>query len=214
MQLTARNPAPASPSNPMKNIFQFDKLDLDFNLTQLLRAKFHAQNVEITGLAVSTERKTSGELPVKAKKEKAKKEESEDSAFYAALKEKNGKALADSKNSVTALLVQYAPQALIANIQGNIKTKKSAEEAETEIQAMIEKWQSKPAEIQSDVENFRSNSEKLTKLDPSNLKPPQEIKDAVENIQKAIESGKKIKSAVESTVSAVEKDKMKVSSIN
>ncbi|QSI01714.1 TIGR03545 family protein [Treponema ruminis] len=213
MQLTVRNLAQASSSNPMKNIFQFDKLDLDFNLTQLLRAKFNAQNVEITGLAVNTDRKTSGELPAKVKKEKVKKEEVEDSAFYAALKEKSGKTLSDSKDSVTALLAQYDPQALIANIQGNIKTKKAAEEAEAEIQAMIEKWQSKPAEIQSDVENFRTSSEKLAKLDPSSLKTPQEIKDAVENIQKAIETGKKIKSDVDSTVSAAEKDKKKVSSI-
>jgi hypothetical protein len=73
MQLTVRNLAQASSSNPMKNIFQFDKLDLDFNLTQLLRAKFNAQNVEITGLAINTERKTSGALPVKAKKRKNQK---------------------------------------------------------------------------------------------------------------------------------------------
>lgn len=213
MQLTVHNLAQASSNDPMKNIFQFDKLDLDFNLTQLLRAKFNAQNVEITGLAVNTERKTSGALPAKVKKEKPKKEESEDSAFYAALKEKTGKSLADSKDSVTALLSQYDPQALIANIKDNIKTKKAAEEAEAEIQAMIEKWQAKPAEIQSDVEKFRTNSEKLAKLDPSNLKTPQEIKDAIESIQKAIESGKKLKSDVDSTVSAVEKDKKKVTSI-
>lgn len=213
MQLTVRNLAQASSSNPMKNIFQFDKLDLDFNLTQLLRAKFNAQNVEITGLAINTERKTSGALPVKAKKEKIKKEENEDSAFYAALKEKSSQKVADSKDSVMSLLSQYDPQVLIANIQDNIKTKKAVEDAEAEIQVLIDKWQSKPAEIQSDVENFRSNSEKLAKLDSSSLKTPQEIKDAVESIQKAIENGKKIKSDVDSTVAAVEKDKKKVSSI-
>lgn len=213
MRLTVRNLAQASSSSPMKNIFQFDKLDLDFNLTQLLRAKFHAQNVEITGLAVNTERKTSGALPVKVKKAKPPKEESQDSAFYAALKEKTGASLVQSKDSVMAMLSQYDPQALIAGIKDNIKTKKAAEEAEAEIQAMIEKWQSKPAEIQADVEKFRSSSEKLAKLDTGNIKTPQEIKQTIEDIQSAIESGKKVKSDVDSTVSAVEKDKKKVASI-
>ena len=73
--VTVRVLAAADKNSPMKNVFEAQKIQLDFNLTQLLKKRFVCQNLEVSGMAFGTERKTSGELPAavkKAKKEKAR----------------------------------------------------------------------------------------------------------------------------------------------
>ena len=48
-----------------------DKIDIDFNLTELLRGKFDLQNIAVEGINVMTARKTSAALPnLKASKNK------------------------------------------------------------------------------------------------------------------------------------------------
>lgn len=212
-RLTVRNLAQANADSPMKNIFQFDKLDLDFNLTQLLRARFHAQNIEITGIALNTDRKTSGALPVKPKSAKEKEEKNDSTGFYDALKARSANSLDGAKESITELLAKYDPQALIANVKENIKTKAVAEEVEVELKKMLEVWQSKPAELQGDVETFKADSEKLAKLDAKSLKTPEEIKDAITSIQSALDSGKKVRDSVDSTIKSFDSDKNKVSEL-
>ncbi|WP_294428127.1 TIGR03545 family protein [uncultured Treponema sp.] len=209
-QITVNHLEQANADEPMKNLFQFDKLDLDFNLTQLLRARFNAQNLEISGIALGTERKTSGELPVKPKSAKEKAEKNDSTGFYEALKSKTGAATEDAKNSILEKLNEYNPETIMTNINENLQTKTVAKEVEEDVKAMVESWKAKPAEIQNDVDNFRSSAEKLTKLNAKNLKTPSDIKKAIEDIQNALENGKKVKSGVDSTLSSFETDAKKV----
>ena len=209
-QVTVRNLAQANPDEPMKNLFQFDKLDLDFNLTQLLRAKFNAQNIEITGIAVNTDRKTSGALPVKPKSAREKAEKNDSTGFYDALKAKSGKSVENAKNSIVEKLAEYNPETIMKNINENLQTKTVAKEVEADVKSMVESWKAKPAEVQQNVNNFRSSAEKLTKLNVNNLKTPADIKNAISDIQNALELGKKVKSDVDSTLNSFEGDAKKV----
>ena len=61
--VTVRGLAAADKNAPMKNVFEAQKIQLDFNLTQLLKKRFVCQNLEVSGMAFGTDRKTSGELP-------------------------------------------------------------------------------------------------------------------------------------------------------
>lgn len=209
-QITVRSLAQANPDEPMKNLFQFDKLDLDFNLTELLRAKFHAENIEIAGIAVNTDRKTSGELPVKPKSAKEKAEKNDSTGFYAALKDKTGKSVDEAKNSVVEKLASYNPETIMKNINENLQTKNVAKEVETDVKSMVESWKAKPAEIQKNVNDFRTNAEKLTKINAKNLKNPNDIRKAISDIQNAMESGRKVKNDVDATWSSFEGDVKKV----
>ena len=212
-QLTVYSLAQSNPDEPMKNLFQFDKLDLDFELTQLLRARLNAKNIEITGIALGTERKTSGALPVKPKSAKEKAEKSDSTGFYSSLKSKTSGALDNSKASVAELLSKYDPNTIMANIKGNLKTKEVAGEVEKEIKGIVSNWQEKPKEIQNDVNKFKASSEKLAKLDTKNLKTPQEITDAITSIKSAIDEGKKVKEDVSTTLSSFESDKKKADAL-
>ncbi|MBQ9206609.1 MAG: TIGR03545 family protein [Treponema sp.] len=209
-QITVRNLAQANADEPMKNIFQFDKLDLDFNLTQLLRARFNAQNLEITGIAVGTDRKTSGALPVKPKSAKEKAQKNDSTGFYDALAAKTGKSIDNAKDSIVEKLAEYNPETIMKNINENLQTKTVAEEVKNDTQALIESWKAKPAELQTSVNDFKASAETLTKLNANNLKTPDQIKKAIEDIQKALESGQKVKSTVDTTLNSFEGDAKKL----
>ena len=209
-QVTVLNLAQANADEPMKNIFQFDKLDLDFNLTQLLRAKFHAQNIEISGIALNTDRKTSGELPIKPKSAQKKAEKNDSTGFYDALKAKTGKAGENAMEQVLAKLQEYNPETIMKNINENLQTKKAAAEVQDDVKAMVENWKAKPAELQNSVNEFKSSAESLSKLNAGSLKTPDQIKKAIDQIQSAIENGQKVKSTVDSTLNSFEGDAKKV----
>ena len=61
--LTIKDVAVGNKDSVMKNIVQFDKLELNFNPAQALRGKFDAENLEVSGIALNTDRTVSCELP-------------------------------------------------------------------------------------------------------------------------------------------------------
>ena len=208
-QITVRNLAQANADKPMKNLFQFDKLDLNFNLTQLLRAKFHAENIEISGIAMNTDRKTSGALPAKQKK-KEKEKKNDSTGFYDALAAKTGVAADNAKDSIVQKLAEYNPETIMKNINENLQTKTVAQEVKADVQTLVDSWKAKPAELQTSVNDFKASAESLTKLNAKNLKTPADIQSAIQQIQTALESGEKVKSDVESTLNSFETDAKKV----
>lgn len=209
-QLTVHNLAQANADEPMKNIFQFDKLDLDFNLTQLLRAKFHVQKIEISGIALNTDRKVSGALPIKPKSAQKKAEKNDSTGFYDALKEKSGKAGENAMEQIVAKLQEYNPETIMKNINENLQTKAAAEEVKTDLKNLVDSWKAKPDELQKSVNDFKSSAESLSKLNANNLKTPDQIKKAIEQIQSALENGQKVKSNVDSTLNSFDGDAKKV----
>ncbi|MCR4821948.1 MAG: TIGR03545 family protein [Treponema sp.] len=209
-QVTINNLAQANADEPMKNIFQFDKLDLDFNLTQLLRARFNAQNIEIAGIALNTDRKTSGALPVKPKSAQEKEEKNDSTGFYESLKAKTGASVTNASEAIVKKLSEYNPETIMKNINENLQTKTVAKEVESDVKAMVESWKAKPAEMQKSVDDLKSSTEKLAKLNVNNLKTPADIKAAIQDIQTAMESTSKVKSSIDSTINSFDADAGKV----
>ncbi len=208
-QLKVNHLAQANKDEPMKNIFEFEKLDLNFNLAQLLRGRFDAENIEITGVALGTERKTSGALPAKAVKQKVE-EVKDESGFYSALKDKRGTALDTAKDNLTAAFAAYNPKNVADDIKENFKTAEKAKEVEAEVKAIVDTWKAKPAEIESQVKSFQSSAQTLASINVNNLKTPAQIQDAISKITSAIEDGKKVKSNVENVSNSIKGDSDKV----
>ena len=208
-QLKVNHLAQANKDEPMKNIFEFEKLDLNFNLAQLLRGRFDAENIEITGVALGTERKTSGALPAKAVKQKVE-EVKDESGFYSALKDKSGTALDTAKDNLTAAFAAYNPKNVADDIKENFKTAEKAKEVEAEVKAIVDTWKAKPAEIEAQVKSFQSSAQSLASINVNNLKTPAQIQDAISKITSAIEDGKKVKSNVENVSNSIKGDSDKV----
>ncbi len=194
----------------MKNLFEAENITLQVNLTQALRGKFVAEDLSVYGMRFGTDRKTSCELPKKAEKEK---KSIADSAFMKSLKAKSDKALDDLKSQAESLLGGGSVDEIVANIQSQLKTPLAAQNAKDGVQALSEKWKEKPAEMKTQVDDFSENVKDLQSLDVNSIAKGADIptrvaalKDAIEKISTAIQTGNELKSSFEKTISEVKED--------
>lgn len=207
--VTIENFAQASSDDEFKNLFEFKRLDLNFNLTNLLLAKFHAQNIEITGIELGTERKTSGKLAVKPKDKKEKAKKSDSAGFYDSLKEKIGTDPDAAKKAITELFTMYDPTAIAENVKENLQSQKVAKEVEEELKVLVENWKNKPDELKKSVEEVQNATKSLSNLNVSKVTPA-EIPSLLKQIEEAGSTVKKAKADMETTLSSFESDQKKI----
>lgn len=207
--VTIENFAQASSDDEFKNLFEFKRLDLNFNLTNLLQAKFHAQNIEITGIELGTERKTSGKLAVKPKDKKEKAKKNDSTGFYDSLKEKIGTDPDAAKKAITELFTMYDPTAIAENIKENLQSQKVAKEVEEELKVLVENWKNKPDELKKSVEEVQNATKSLSNLNVSKVTPA-EIPSLLKQIEEAGSTVKKAKADMETTLSSFEGDQKKI----
>lgn len=211
-RLTIKNFAQASSEDEMKNLFQFDKLDLDFNLTQLLRARFDAQNIEITGIALNTDRTKSGKLPVKKSSLEKKAKKNDSTNFYESLKAKAGSNPDEAKNAIAELFASYDPNAITENIKQDLQSQKVAKEVEEELKTLVEKWKAKPDEVKAEVSKVQESVKTLTSINVSNVSVT-EVPALIKQIEQASTTVKNAKTTVDSSINSFESDKNKVNQL-
>lgn len=212
-QITIKNFAQASKDSPMKNLFEFEFLDLDFNLSWLLRGRFYAENIEITGIKTMTDRTVSGKLPVKQKSKEEKEKKTDSTGFYTALKDKAGINMEEAKNAFSSLFDSYNPAKIAENIKSGISSPAVAKEVQEQVKILVEQWKNKPAELSASVEEVKSASEQLASLNVSNISSAQEIASLLKQID---EANTKVKSAgekISSTLASFKEDQIKVQAL-
>lgn len=192
--------------DPMKNLFQFDKIDIDFNLTELLRGKFDLQNIAVEGINVMTARKTSAALPnLKASKNK----------FQLGIENKIKIAQEATKEELNKLFDAYNPKAILNNVQSQLKSPTVAKEVYTVGDTLVTKWKEKPAEISNEVKLFSEKVKQFSEADYSNLSDREKILDLISNITTLIKEGKKLTEKTKTLVNEVKVDakQIKTSSV-
>lgn len=193
----------ANKDEPMKNLFQMDDIMIDFNLTDLCRGKFHAENLIVAGVALGTDRKTSGELPAKVKKEKKTSEESEISKKAEELKNA-------AMNSLLAMFADYNPEKMLSDLQDELKSPTLAAEISTDVQEKVAKWQEVPSQIQTQVTEFSTSVNDVIKTDWSKVSDPTRLKNALESLNSAYTKGTSLKTSIEKTTKEIESDSKEV----
>lgn len=193
----------ANKDEPMKNLFQMDDIMIDFNLTDLCRGKFHAENLIVAGVALGTDRKTSGELPAKVKKEKKTSEESEISKKAEELK-------TAAMNSLLAMFADYNPEKMLSDLQDELKSPTLAAEISTNVQEKVAKWQEVPSQIQTQVTEFSTSVNDVIKTDWSKVSDPTRLKNALESLNSAYTKGISLKTSIEKTTKEIESDSKEV----
>ena len=200
----------ANASEPMKNIFEIDKTQIKFNLTEALRGKFDAQNIEVTGLKIGTDRKYSGELPAS---QKAAANPLIKKAVAATNKKKDA-AVAAAKESIEAAFAEYNPENMIKNVQANLKSPALAKEVQGQVEASVAKWKNKPAELEAQVNDFSKSVNSLVNKDWSSVNDPIAIKNAITEITSALEKSKSITNGVKTTANEVKADSANIRKIS
>lgn len=181
----------ANKDSPMKNLFQIDSIKTSFNLTDLLRGKFYAENLSVEGVAIDTERKKSGELPIKPAK--TKEEKQTESALSAKKQELSEEASAKLKE----MFDSYNPEKMLENLQNELKSPAVASQISTDVQQKVEKWSSLPAELQEKVNAFSKNVNDIANTDFSKINDVAKLKSTLEKINSTAKSGEELKKLIE-----------------
>lgn len=189
--------------DPMKNLFQFDKVAVDFNLTQLLRGKFDLENIAVEGINVMTPRKTSAALPEKEKS-------SEKNSFQLELENKMQVAQDSAKDELTNLFAQYNPESILNSLQNQLASPAVAKEVYTIGESLVNKWSAKPAEISESVTAFSAKVTKLANTNFSGNADAAQIKAAIENITEVLAEGNKLALETKSIVDDIQKDSLQI----
>ncbi len=182
--LTIQDVAVGNKDSVMKNIVQFDKLDLNFNLTQALRGKFDAENLELRGIKFNTDRTTSCELPEdkKKKKEPETQESFADSEFVKNLKAGSQAALTDLQNQAVDLLGGSDVESIVSNLRSQITSIDKAKSAQTQVEGLVTKWTGKPDEVKGKVEDYKASVKKIQAIDVKKISDPAVLQEYITTI--------------------------------
>ncbi len=201
--LNIKGLAQANKDSPMKNIFQADDIMIDFDLADLCKGKFHAENIIVEGVALNTDRKVSGKIALKEKKTKQKSEESDIS-----------KKSEELKNSVLehfmAMFQNYNPERILADLQEQLESPKIADDISAGIQEKITKWQDTPAKIQAEITGFSSSVNDILKTDWTKIKDVEKLKSALESLNNAYITGNSLKETVEKSSGEIKTDSVQI----
>ena len=190
--LTVKDVAVGNKDAVMKNIVQFDTLDLNFNLAQALRGKFDAENLELSGIAFNTDRTVSCELPESEKKKKEEKpqESLADSEFVKNLKAGSQAALTDLQNQAVDLLGGSDVESIVSNLRSQLTSIDRAKSAETQVQALVTKWTGKPDEVKAQVESYKASVKKIQDIDVKKISDPAVLQEYITTINSIVNDTK------------------------
>lgn len=189
----------ANKDDVMKNLVDIGSISLDFDLAQLLRRHFVADELSVLEVYSGTERTVSGELPpqklkkIKNKKEKAEKK-SQESGLGKLLSEKKDAASASLQQSITGLFGQFNPETLMNSYYAQLQTPALSNQVQEKVPQIVAKWQSKPAEVQKTVDDLQKSVNEIVSFDFNSVQNnPLKIKEFIENLDATYKNIDKVK---------------------
>lgn len=182
----------ANKDEPMKNIFEIENIKVDYNLTELLKGKFYAQDLTVSGVAVGTDRTESGELPFVPKTSEELQAEKEMEEKKAALKE-------SAKTRLKEMFSAYDPDNFIGNIEEELQSSEVSKQVTEDIQSKIDKWKDIPNNLQTSIDGFSGTINKVVNTNWAGLTNLKDLQSALETTKKAISEGKKLTNTIESS---------------
>ena len=202
----------ANKNDYMKNLVDIGSITIDFDLGQLLRKRFVADELSVLEVNSGTERKTSGELPPKKakkiKKEKKKTEkEASESKLGKVLAEKKAVAANSLEQNITGLFNQFNPETLMQTYYSQLQTPAISQQVQEQVPQIIAKWQAKPAEIQQTVDELQKAVNDIVSFDFNSVQSnPLKIKEFIETIDSTKKNIEKVKSDANGVLNSFNSD--------
>ena len=189
----------ANKNDYMKNLVDIGSITIDFDLNQLLRKRFVADELSVLDVNSGTERKTSGELPPKKVKNiqkgkaKAEKKASE-SGLGKLIAEKKATAASSLESNITGLFNQLNPETLMQNFAAQLQTPAVSKQVQEQVPQIVTKWQAKPAEVQKTVDDLQKSVNDIVNFDFNSVQNnPLKIKEFIENLDSTYKNIDKVK---------------------
>lgn len=213
-QLTVMHLAQADKNNTYVNVFEIDKIDIDFDLLQLLKKKFAAENIEISGIAIKTQRDIDGALPLKAVKN-PESEIKEEKTEELESTETNSFIPEDGLNlnnfQIDKIFDQYNPEKLIADYYSKFKSPAAAEKVQREVSVIIPKWQTVPNDFQVLANKLIKEGQSILSIDIQSLKTqPEKITETITLLIDAYAAAKEAQLKTEAVIFMLKDDAVRV----
>ena len=189
----------ANKNDTMKNLVDIGSIAVDFDLKQLLKKHFVADELSVLEVNSGTQRKYDGKLPPKKqKKVKAAKEKKEkpkkDSKLEALLNEKKQATINSLEKNIRGLFNQVNPESLMNAYYAQLQTPAMAEALQVQIPQIVAKWEKKPDEIQKTVNDVQGAVNKVANFNyQSVIDNPVKIKEFLDLIDSTYKNVEKIK---------------------
>lgn len=198
----------ADKNAPMKNLFEIDRIDIDFDLLQLLKKKFVSENIEVRNIAFGTDRKSSGFIPQKEKKQKEKKE-GDGFDFNALL---SLPIIQDEKNDIIESLSSFNPETILSNLNDSLRSPDLAKTVIDDVGFLYTKYEKLPNEFDIATKDVQEKIKEIQAIDIEELKKnPTKIPEAISLVQSSLDLTKEIKTKIDKTSSELQGDVKKVS---
>jgi len=175
---------------PMRNLFEIKNMDFYFNLLELSRGKFVAENMAIEGFTWNTARKTSGALP--PKKQKPVDPNAKPNPVTALI----NKELAEIKSEVSvssglkAVQYQVDPQKILEREKKAFRIPAIKDEIINSVEPLTQKWMTAKDDIQTHGKKTIEAVQKLASLTIQEINNPEQLKELISIIVKVSETGK------------------------
>lgn len=193
-------------NNEFENLFEIQKISLDFNLTQALRKKFYAENIEISGMDFYTKRQKSCKLSKKIKSNNENKNSQPINIENPFTSQQLSNSLAELEKSAKTLMNFTDIDSLVNDIFSQLQTASIAEKTYQQISDLITKWQNTNTTLTDNINSFAESIKNLQNLNVNNIKSADDIKQNIERIQIALKEGEKLQNQVTSIINEFQND--------
>ena len=204
--MTIKNLIVADKNAPMKNLFQFDSIVFDIDINRMLEKSIVIDEIEAAGFATGTERKTSGELIVKKKKDE-NNEPLIKPEFIEAAKTK-------ITTELQKVFAKFDPQAILDSTYNSLQTPVVAKNVTEKVNEILPYWQNKPTEFGTEVNQFITKANNLSSIDFSNIKDIKTIENNINLISETLKEGENLKNSFNALYTKLDSDIKTVSQIS
>ena len=211
--VTINSLAVANKNNTMRNLFEMERIAVDFDLTQILRGRFVAELFEVSGVQANTGRKTDGALPPKRKKAPAAP--SPLSPVVAGIQTFSAGAKERAAQSVTGIFASYNPETIIQGLFARLQSPTAVDKIKPQMDALIPAWKETPARVTASVTGLVQSGQQLAALDVNALKSdPVKIAQAVKDVTALVDKTKALRNETQTIVSRLDTDAKAVASLS
>ena len=201
----------ANKDRPMKNLFEFSRMIIDFDLTQLFLARFVSDELSIEGVCIGTDRTVSGELPKaqreaieRKKKEKAEKQAN--SEFHQAMNAVTSDLGDNSQNFIQETIEKFTLDNILNSYLEQLTLPGLVEESKTTVEETVEYWKTTIPQLETDGTELTKEMEELVEIYSSSNASPQDIKNGIEKTTKVLNESKEMYAQIDELFDNIEKD--------
>ena len=210
----------ADKDKPMQNLFEFSRMNLDFDLTQLLLGRFVVDEISLEGFCLGTERTVSGELPkAKAKAEKKRVQQANcvrkaNPEFDQAMNTVTAKKEEKPKNFIQETAEKFAPENLMNSFVDQLTLPAKVEEAKASVEASVDFWQTTLPELETRSAELIKQTEEVVAIYNSPNVTPQVIEEGVETTTALLNESEELYSQLDELFAIIEEDSAMVSTLS